>query len=283
MPTIELAVGSVHYRDLGPDHPSAPVAVFVHGFLVDGSLWERVAERLADDGVRCIVPDWPLGAHRIPAAPASDLSPTGVAAGVVELLERLDLQGVVLVGNDTGGAICQLALRDGTSRIGGLVLTNCDAFDQFPPRPLVPLFVLARRRVALWTFLQPTRIRAVRDSFLGFGPLLNHPIPKGATRRWIQPLLEDSAIRHDVVRFARGLQRTELIDSTKWLRRFDRPVQIVWGTRDRMFKVGLGRRLAEAFPTADVREVDDASTFVPFDRPEAVVEAIQSLVTKASA
>lgn len=278
MPTVELSLGSVEYRVFGPDQPGSPVAMFVHGFLVNGALWDRVAERLAAGGVRCIVPDWPLGAHRIPAASVADLSPVGVAAAIGELLEKLDLRDVVLVGNDTGGALCQLALRGDTSRVGGLVLTNCDAFDQFPPRPLVPLFVLARRRAALWMFLQPTRIRAVRDSFLGFGPLLNHPIASDATRQWIEPLLDSPAVRADVVRFARGLQRTELVDAAEWLGRFERPVRILWGTRDRMFKVSLGRRLANAFPMAELREVDEASTFVPYDRPEAVVEAVHELV-----
>ena len=185
---------------------------------------------------------------------------------------------MVLVGNDTGGALCQLALRGDNSRIGGLVLTNCDAFDQFPPRALVPLFVLARYRSAIRAFRAPMRIRAVRDSFLGFGPLLNHPIPTELTRQWVQPLLDLPAIRTDIARFARGLQRTELVNSAEWLSRFDRPVRIVWGTGDRMFKADLGRRLAATFPQAELQEISDASTFVPHDRPSAVAAAVQELI-----
>ena len=59
MPTLDLPISIVDYRVFGPEAGDAPVAVFVHGFLVSGSLWEPVAERLAADGVRCIVPDWP--------------------------------------------------------------------------------------------------------------------------------------------------------------------------------------------------------------------------------
>ena len=160
------------------------------------------------------------------------------------------------------------------------MLTNCDAFNQFPPPALVPLFVLARHQGAVRMLLQPIRIRAVRDSFLGFGPLLNHPIPAELTRQWIQPILDSPAVRADVARFARGLQRTELVDSAKWLTHFDQPVRILWGTKDRMFKVALGRRLADVFPNAELRELDDVTTFVPYDHPDAVVEAIQELVSR---
>src|SRR5437764_940935 len=97
-----------------------------------------------------------------------------------------------------------------TDRVGGLVLTNCDAFEQFPPRFFAPLFTLARSRVAVWTVAQQTRLRAVRHSPLGFGPLLNRPLSASLTRGWIQPLLDSPAIRRDVTRFARGMQRTEL-------------------------------------------------------------------------
>ena len=128
MPTIDLPIGAVDYRVFGPDLAEAPAAVFVHGFLVNGTLWDPVAERLAADGVRCIVPDWPLGAHRRPADPDAALAPFALADAVLALLDSLDLHDAVLVGSDTGGVLCQLALRGDPGRVGGLVLTNCDAF-----------------------------------------------------------------------------------------------------------------------------------------------------------
>src|SRR5690242_13151008 len=150
MPVIELPIGLLDYRDLGPRTADAPVAVFVHGFLVNATVWDPVAEELASGGFRCILPDWPLGAHRRPVNPLAELSPQAVAEAVIGLLDALDLHDVVLVGSDTGGALCQLALRGDTGRVRGLVLTNCDAFEQFPPRFLVPLFTLARSRYAVW-------------------------------------------------------------------------------------------------------------------------------------
>jgi pimeloyl-ACP methyl ester carboxylesterase len=285
MPTVDLPIGPVDYRVVGPDTDTgagaAPVAVFVHGFLVNGTLWDPVAERLAADGVRCVVPDWPLGAHRRPADPDAELSPVAVADAVLALLDALDLQDVVLVGNDTGGALCQLALRGEAPRVGGLVLTNCDAFEQFPPRFFVPLFVAARSRAAVWLVAQQTRLRALRHSPLAFGSLLNRPIDPDLTRGWIQPVLDSADVRRDVTRFARGIQRTELVDAATWLGRFSGPVRLVWGTRDKHFTLALGRRLAAAFPDARLDEVPDATTFVSIDRPEAVADAVCGVLAEA--
>ena len=283
MPVIDLPVGPVDYRDLGPRTADAPVAVFVHGILVNSTLWDPVAEPLAAAGIRCILPDWPLGAHRRPASKDAELSPLTVAAAITDLLEALDLHDVVLVGSDTGGALCQLALRQlalqgDTHRVSGLVLTNCDAFEQFPPRYFGPLFTLARSPLAVWLLAQQTRLRAVRHSPLGFGPLLSRPRPAGLTRGWIQPLLDSAAIRHDLTRFARGLQGTELTGAASWLGRFQRPVRLVWGTRDKHFTLELGRRLAAAFPLAQLDEVADATTFVSIDRPGAVVSAVEGVL-----
>jgi len=288
VPVIDLPVGPVDYRDLGPRTADAPVAVFVHGILVNSTLWDPVAEPLAAAGIRCILPDWPLGAHRRPASKDAELSPLTVAAAITDLLEALDLHDVVLVGSDTGGALCQLALRQlalqgDTHRVSGLVLTNCDAFEQFPPRYFGPLFTLARSPLAVWLLAQQTRLRAVRHSPLGFGPLLSRPRPAGLTRGWIQPLLDSAAIRHDLTRFARGLQGTELTGAASWLGRFQRPVRLVWGTRDKHFTLELGRRLAAAFPLAQLDEVADATTFVSIDRPGAVVSAVEGVLATSRA
>jgi pimeloyl-ACP methyl ester carboxylesterase len=51
----------------------------------------------------------------------------------IELLERLDLHDVTLVGKDTGGALAQLLVCDGAGRVSQIVLTSCDAFSNLPP------------------------------------------------------------------------------------------------------------------------------------------------------
>ena len=75
-------------------------------------------------------------AARLPREPMRGRRPLprGVARLIAAFLEALELDDVTLVGNDTGGAICQLVVDRHPERLGRLVLTNCDAFENFPPK-----------------------------------------------------------------------------------------------------------------------------------------------------
>jgi pimeloyl-ACP methyl ester carboxylesterase len=73
--------------------------------------------------------------------PDADLSIRGMVRLVAEFLQKLNLNGVTLVGNDGGGA--QLLVSEGLDgRLGSLVLASCEAFDNYPPG--VPGRALAR-------------------------------------------------------------------------------------------------------------------------------------------
>jgi len=125
MREIELSAGTIEYTDTGGP---GPVLVLLHGLLMDASLWDGpVAELSASH--RCLVPVLPLGAHRRPVHPGTDLSLPGIAGLVTEFLDRLDLRDVTLIGNDTGGALVQLVIADAraSARVGRVVLASCDA------------------------------------------------------------------------------------------------------------------------------------------------------------
>jgi pimeloyl-ACP methyl ester carboxylesterase len=128
-PEIQLSAGTIKYEDTGG---SGPVILFVHGLLASGMLWAPVVPLLSGEA-RCIVPELPLGAHEEPMNPDAELSPRSVAGLLAEFMDKLDLNDVTLVGNDTGGAICQLLVTEHPERVGRLVLTPCDAFEQFFP------------------------------------------------------------------------------------------------------------------------------------------------------
>ena len=206
MPTVTIPAGTLHYRTAGPADSTTPPVVFVHGFLVDSRLWDGVADRLAARGIRSYLVDWPLGSHRTPMLPDADLSPAGVARMINDVLDALGLDGVTLVGNDTGGAICQLLLADDPRRIGRVVLTNCDAFENFPPKAFVPLFLVARRPALTSMLLAPMRLRVLRHSPLAFGLLMRRPLDADLTRHWVTPAMTDRRIREDIARFAPPLR-----------------------------------------------------------------------------
>jgi pimeloyl-ACP methyl ester carboxylesterase len=271
--SIELPHGVVSFRTAGPVDAAAPPVLFVHPFLLDGSLWSGVADLLAAQGIRSYAPDWPLGAHRTPVKPGTDQSPRGVARQILRFIEALDLRDVTLVGGDTGGALCQFLLDTDPSRIGRVVLTNCDAFDTFPPFPFNVMFFLLKGEIRMRINLQPMRWRAFRHSPLGMGLLANELDP-AQTRSWIEPSLTDVAIRTDAVQFLKAAERNDLLDVSTRLGQFTGPVTIVWGTADRAFTPELGRRLKRAFRNAHFVEVPKARTLVALDAPQQLADAI---------
>jgi pimeloyl-ACP methyl ester carboxylesterase len=271
---VELDAGPISYRSVGPD--DGPAVVFVHGVLVDGSLWHTTADRLAEKGYRAITPTWPLGAHTRPMAPGADLGPRGVARIVLDFVAALDLSPVTLVGNDTGGAICQFVVDIDPSPVDRLVLTNCDSFRHFPPAAFKPLFVLGRVLGLAWALLQPMRSTFVRH--LNFRPLVAGSLDADQTRAWLTPTLTDGVVRRDLRKLFSGVRPKELDEVGSRLGRFDRPVLLCWAPEDRFFKIAHARRLAATFPDARLVEIPDARTFVSLDQPDRLADEIAAFV-----
>ena len=153
---IELPAGTIRYREAGEGRP----VVFVHGFLVDGRLWDGVVDALSDR-CRCIAPDWPIGAQQVAMKPDADLSPYGIAAIIASFLEALDLEDVTIVGNDSGGAMSQVLVTRHPERIGRLVLTNCDTHENFPPGVFKAMPPLAKLPGGMTVLSAPFRIGAL--------------------------------------------------------------------------------------------------------------------------
>ncbi len=261
---VELSAGTIEYTDTGGP---GPVVVFVHGLLMDGSLWDGPVADLA--GLRCVVPTLPLGAHRHPMRDDADLSLPGIARLLTEFLERLDLRDVTLAGVDTGGALVQLLMAEGAPRAGRAVLASCDAFDNFPPGLTgKTLFLTGKLSPRLFgAFMQQMRLRAVRRLPIAFGWLTKRG--DAATSRWLRPLLSQAGIRRDTVRVLRAAAATPgiLLEAAERLPAFDRPALVVWATEDRVMPPDHGRRLATLLPKGKLVEVADSYTLLPLDQP----------------
>lgn len=276
MPQATLTQATIAYRVVGPEKSPHPPVLFVHGILADERLWDRVAEGLAGLGYRCFLPTWPLGAHTIPANDGADLSPRGIAAMINEFMVSLDLSEVTLVGNDTGGALCQFVIDGYPDRIGRLVLTNCDAFDKFPPFPFNVVFAVLRGPKSIKTLFATMGWSTLRHSPLGFGLLLSNPDAE-LTKSWLAPCRDDPRIAGDLAELLRHVAATDLVDVSTRFSRFTKPVTLVWGLRDRCFKPALGRQMATLFANATMIEVPGARTFVSLDNPAAVIDAIATV------
>lgn len=268
---VELPQGTIRYRESGSGEP----LVFVHGLLVNGRLWERVAERLSPD-FRCIVPDWPFGSHRVPMRAEADLSAPGMASLVAGFLEALDLDRVTLVGNDSGGAISQLVATRQPERLARLILTNCDLYEHFPPKLFSYLKPAARIPGALTLLGQSLRIKPLRRSPIAYGVLTKKSLDDALLEEWVRPGLDDPLVRRDTGKFIRGISPEHTLEAARRLEGFDAPTLFAWAPEDHWFKVECAERLAAAMPNARVERIADSKTFVPIDQPERLSDVVRA-------
>jgi pimeloyl-ACP methyl ester carboxylesterase len=278
MPTVTLPQGTIHYTETGEGRP----VVFVHGYLAGGELWDRLAAELAPRGYRCIAPTWPLGAHPEPMAPAADLTPTGLAAIVAAFIGELGVEDAVLVGNDTGGAICQVVATRHPDAIGALVLTNCDAFENFPPSFFGALPVAARVPGSTVALLQPLRAGFLRRSPLGYGLLSRSGVDELA-REWVRRPLGSAAVRRDLRKLTRSMRSRYTQEAAARLAAFGKPALVAWTAGDRLFPEEHGRRLATLLPQGRFELVPGDRTFSMVDEPAALAALIADWLASADA
>jgi pimeloyl-ACP methyl ester carboxylesterase len=280
MPAIQLQQGTIHYEEAGP-RDGRPV-VFVHGYLMGGDLWAVLAEKLAARGLRAIMPTWPLGAHPEPMSPGADVSPRGVAAVIAAFLEALELDDVVLIGNDTGGALCQVVAVEHPERLGALVLTNCDMYENFPPSPFKGLIAAAKVPGGLKAALQPMRLAAARRSPLGFG-MLSHGDVDHLARGWVKPVFEQPGVLEDLRRFTVALDNEVTLDAARRLPAFGKPVLLAWAPDDTLFPLELARRLAAEVPGARLETIERSRAFSMVDQPDRLADLIEDVAAQRSA
>jgi pimeloyl-ACP methyl ester carboxylesterase len=266
---LELDGGRLHVHVTG----EGPAIVFVHGLLVNANLWRKVVPRL--HGFTRVTLDMPLGSHRTPM-PARTLTPPDLAALIGEAVEALGLDDVTLVGNNTGGALCQIAAAEQPAWLGRLVLTSCDAFEHFPPPLLKPLFLQLRAPGGALAALAPLRVRRLRQLPVAYGLLARAPIPPLPSDSYVLPSLASADVRSDLRRVARGVDARHTIAAAERLAAFDRPALIAWSADDRFFPRADAERLAATIPGARLEWIEGARTFSPEDRPERVAELVAS-------
>jgi pimeloyl-ACP methyl ester carboxylesterase len=273
MSEIELSAGTIEYDDTGGD---GPVLLFLHGVAMDGSVWAPVIADLRRDH-RCVVPTLPLGAHRRPMRADADLSLRGFGRLVAELLERLGLNQVTPVQNDHGAALALAG--DSPRRVARLVVSSCEAFENYPPGLAGKnLRLAAMVPGGLFAAMQAMQLPAVRQSPLGFGWLAKRPLPDELVNRWLRPLRTDPGVRHDLARYARSARRRQMLEVCDPLPSFSRPVLVIWTPEDRVQRSDHGRRLAALLPDARLIEIPDSYTLIMRDQPAAFAHAVREFV-----
>jgi pimeloyl-ACP methyl ester carboxylesterase len=265
--------GPVGYTDVGSGRP----ALFVHGIGTSGLLWRNVIGALMQER-RCVAVDLPLHGQT-PGRPGQDLSLTGLAKVVEDFCAALDLTGLDLVANDTGGAVAQIVAAHQPQRLATLTLTNCDTRGNVPPRAFKPVWLLARAGL-LTPLAGPGLLRnlpAARKRLYGKTFQDIDRLPLEVVRAYLEPLVRTKDVAKRYQRCIASMRNRDLVAVEPALRRLTVPTLMVWGTGDIFFDVRYAHWLRDTIPGATgVVTVDDGRVFFPDERAAELVTHLRA-------
>ena len=262
--SVETPSGRINYVESG----KGPVALFVHGVLLNNHLWRHQLSGLSDIR-RCIAPD--LLAHGdTEIKPDQDVSVTANARMLTQFLDALDIQQVDLVGNDSGGGIAQIFAAKHPERVRSLTLTNCDAHDNWPPEAFKPFLSMATAGGLRGVLDAMLADKNVFRSPQALGPAYEHAerVSDETIETYLRPLVRTEQRTRDFQRFLAAFDSAHTVSIESGLKALRAPTLIAWGTDDIYFDVKWSRWLASTIPGTRKRvEFEGARIFFPEERP----------------
>jgi pimeloyl-ACP methyl ester carboxylesterase len=260
---VQTPSGRIGYTEQG----GGPVALFVHGVLLNSHLWRHQLAHLSDIR-RCIAVD--LLAHGdTEIAPAQDVSVTANARMLKEFLDALRIDQVDLVGNDSGGGICQIFAATYPERLRSLTLTDCDAHDNWPPEAFKPFLAMAAAGGLRGTLDAMLSDPGIFRSPEALGPAYEYPerVSDESIERYLRPLVGSEQRTRDLERFLAAFDNSHTRTVEPKLKALKVPTLIVWATDDVYFDVKWSRWLENTIPGTRRRvELEGARIFFPEER-----------------
>ena len=272
--TVETRSGRIAYVEKG----AGPVALFVHGVLLNGHLWRNQLDELSDVR-RCIAID--LLAHGdTEIKREQDVSVTANAQMIGEFLDALGIDQADLIGNDSGGGIAQIFAALNPGRVRSLTLTDCDAHDNWPPDAFKPFLEMVAAGGLRGTLEAMLADKSVYRSAAALGPAYEHPdrVTDATIETYLRPFLRTEGRLHDLERFLLAFDCRHTLAIERSLRTLTAPTLIVWGTEDVYFDVRWSRWLADTIPGTKRRvELQGARIFFPEERPAEFNQELRAL------
>ena len=261
--SVETSSGRISYLEQG----TGPVALFVHGVLLNGHLWRHQLAHLSDIR-RCIAVD--LLAHGdTEIAPNQDVSVTANAKMLMEFIDALRIDQVDLVGNDSGGGIAQIFAALNPARVRSLTLTDCDTHDNWPPEAFKPFLAMTAGGGLRKTLDAMLSDKEIYRSPQALGPAYEHPqrVADSSIETYLRPLVRTGQRTRDLERFLAAFDNKHTLAIEAQLKDLKAPTLIVWGTDDVYFDVKWSRWLADNIPGTRRRvEFNGARIFFPEER-----------------
>jgi pimeloyl-ACP methyl ester carboxylesterase len=233
---------------------SGPPLLLLHGCPFSSFVWRTVIPRLASS-YHCLAPDL-LGLGDTETLWDADWSLRSQAATVLGFLDHLGIARVHLVAHDHGGAVAQLLAAAHPDRIDRLVLSNVEAYDNWPSpmeRPFVrvtQLPIVSDLVLRLWS--QPALFRlALLEAHAVHDPKVLTP---ELLHGYIRANLSDAHRRQKTRRFLMGQldpsHSRVTLELLPGLRYFDHPTLLLWGQDDPHFGPHWAERLRRDIPGA---------------------------------
>jgi pimeloyl-ACP methyl ester carboxylesterase len=261
--TVQIAAGRISYTEQG----TGPVALFVHGVLLNGHLWRHQLEDLSDIRRNIAVDLLAHGDTEISAD--QDVSVTANAKMLKQFLDALKIDQVDLVGNDSGGGIAQIFAALYPERVRSLTLTNCDTHDNWPPEAFKPFLAMAGGGGLRGTLDAMLADKNIYRSPKALGPAYEHPdrLSDESIDTYLRPFVRTEQRTRDLERFLAAFDNKHTLAIEAQLKTLKAPTLIVWGTDDIYFDVKWSHWLADNIPGTRRRvEFKDARIFFPEER-----------------
>jgi pimeloyl-ACP methyl ester carboxylesterase len=263
--SVETPSGCIGYVERG----SGPVALFVHGVLLNNQLWRHQLSGLSD--IRRIIAIDLLAHGRTEIASDQDVSATANANMLREFLDVMNIDRVDLVGNDSGGGIAQIFAALYPERIRTLTLTDSDTHDNWPPeafKPFVAMVAAGGLRDTLDAMLSD---KSVYRSPGALGLAYEHPekVTDETIETYLRPFVASEQRTRDLERFVLAFDNKHTVSIERKLKALTAPTLIVWGTDDVYFGVEWSHWLSRTIPGTVRRvEFEGARIFFPEERWE---------------
>ncbi len=261
--TVTLHGHELSYVDSG----TGPAVLFIHGLLGSHRNWAHLVDEL-DGRHRVVVPD--LFGHGMSAKPVGDYSLGAHAATLRDLLDRLGIDRVTLVGHSLGGGIAMQFCYLFPERVERLVLVATGGLG----RTVSPLLRSATLPGAEWVLplLASQWVRGGVDAVGRVLSLTGWRAGADARIAWEGfASLSDADSRRAFLATTRavmdpGGQTISAHDHLPVLEPV--PTLVVWGARDRLIPAGHAERARTAFAGARVEVFEDAGHFPHLEEPE---------------
>jgi haloalkane dehalogenase len=261
----------IHFVDEG----DGPLVLLMHGNPTWSYLWRKVIARLAGRGVRCVAPDlMGLGLSDKPRSPRAHQLARHIAL-IRGLVEALDPDDLIVVGQDWGGPIATGVGHALSDRVRGMVLANTSVLPPARPFRSKPFHRFSHlpviSDVVFRGLLFPVPVlRSVQGDRGSIGPR------QLAAYAWPLANPLDRAAPLGLARMvpdAESHPSTPVLDEVgAWVERWEGPAALVWGRRDPILGRAM-RRHQRVLPQATIRE-SEAGHFLQEEVPDLLAEAI---------